>query len=117
MCSNPRVESKGNPEPQEPKTPLAARSKELGEFGTVGIHFVLCIGICFYAGSKVDDWWFRGHDYGKFVGFLVGVATGFKALFDTARKAQRRLEAAEQREREERERVRQERARRKKAER
>ena len=75
--------------------------RDLGDVGAVGIEFVLSLAVGYYAGRWLDTRFFGGHGWATGIGSILGVITAFKAIFDAAKRAQRRLERLEAEEREE----------------
>jgi F0F1-type ATP synthase assembly protein I len=68
-------------------------------YGNIGLELFLSIVVGFWLGHWADRRWFGGHGWGTAVGTLVGVYTGFRALWKMAKQAQREAEAEEERER------------------
>lgn len=74
--------------------------RDLGDVGGVGIEFVLCIVFGYWAGHWVDGRWFGGRGWATAIGAIFGVLAAFKAIYDAAGRARRRLEELEREERE-----------------
>lgn len=78
---------------------LVARNRgpwrEYGKYGAVGLELLLSIGIGYYAGHWLDQRYFHDKGWVTLVGFAIGVYTGFKAIWRTAKKMQRDVEIAE----------------------
>lgn len=72
--------------------------KDFGRYETVGIELLLSMAIGYYGGRAIDTR-VGGHGWITFVGFLAGVAVGFRSIFATARHMQKDIERAEKRER------------------
>jgi hypothetical protein len=69
--------------------------KELGRYGGIGIELVLAILILGALGHWLDQRYWRGHDWGMTVGFLLGLAVGVRNLVRAAQRMQRDIEQAE----------------------
>ncbi len=61
-------------------------------YGNIGLELVLSIVLGFVLGRKLDRWLFGGHGYATAAGTIVGVYTGFRALYKLAKQAQREAE-------------------------
>ncbi len=68
-------------------------------FGNIGLELFLSIVIGFLLGRWLDHKFLGSHGYGTAVGTIVGVYTGFRALWKLAQQAQREAEEEEERER------------------
>ncbi|MBX3183006.1 MAG: AtpZ/AtpI family protein [Polyangiaceae bacterium] len=73
--------------------------KALGNYGTVGLEFVLSILFGLWVGQALDGWlgtepWMTGF------WLCIGLAAGVRALIRTARQATREAEEIERKERE-----------------
>lgn len=69
--------------------------KAYGRYGSVGLELLLSIAVGYYLGRWLDGRFFGGRGWATGVGFLLGVYTGFRALFVTAKKMQKDVEEAE----------------------
>ena len=69
--------------------------RDLGDVGTVGLEFILWLALGYYVGHWLDHRYFHDHGYATASGALFGVVGAFKAIYEAAKRAQRRLEAAE----------------------
>ncbi|HEX4446753.1 MAG TPA: AtpZ/AtpI family protein [Polyangiaceae bacterium] len=68
---------------------------EIGRYGSVGFELIVTILIPAAIGNWLDErYWNRG-GWGAAVGFLVGVAVGFRNLLRAAKTMQRDIERAE----------------------
>ncbi|GAC1363301.1 MAG: hypothetical protein NVSMB47_15080 [Polyangiales bacterium] len=76
--------------------------RDLGDVGAVGIELVVSIALCYWAGHWADARWFHASGWVTFAGFALGVFVGFKAIFDGAARATRRVAIIEREEAEER---------------
>jgi hypothetical protein len=76
---------------------MASPWKDIGRYGSVGIEFVLTILILSWCGHWLDGRFWGGRGWGLVVGFLLGVAVGFRNLVRTAQQMQRDIERAEAR--------------------
>ncbi|GAC1572073.1 MAG: hypothetical protein NVS3B20_24020 [Polyangiales bacterium] len=76
----------------------ANKWRDVGDVGAVGIEFVLSLGVGYYAGRWLDHRYFGGAGYATAVGALFGVFAAFKAIYEAAKRAQRRLVQLEQEE-------------------
>lgn len=65
----------------------------LGKYGTVGLDLLLSIGLGYWAGHWLDGK--LGTRWITLVGFAFGVAAGFKAIYETARRLQEETERAD----------------------
>ena len=72
--------------------------RDLGDVGAVGIELVLSIALCYWAGHWADERWFHARGWVTFGGFALGVVVGFKAIFDGAARATRRVAILEREE-------------------
>jgi ATP synthase protein I len=72
--------------------------KDFGRYGTVGIELILSMAIGYYGGRAIDTR-IAGHGWVTFLGFLGGVAVGFRSIFATARHMQKDIERAERKDR------------------
>jgi ATP synthase protein I len=70
--------------------------KDFGRYGTVGIELIVSMAIGYYGGRAIDAR-IGGRGWLTFVGFLAGVAVGFRSIFATARLMQRDIEREERR--------------------
>jgi ATP synthase protein I len=70
--------------------------KDLGRYGTVGIELILSMAIGYYGGRAIDAR-VGGHGWVTFLGFVGGVAVGFRSIFATARYMPKDIERAERR--------------------
>ena len=70
----------------------------LGRHGTIGLELVLSI-LFGYVGGRWLDGKLGTHGWLTLIGFGFGVAAGFRALWDAAKRLQRDTEAADERER------------------
>ena len=57
--------------------------KSVGKYGSIGFELLASIGIGYYGGLWLDRHFHTG--YIRWIGFVVGVYTGFKALFRLAK--------------------------------
>jgi hypothetical protein len=73
----------------------------LGRYGTIGLELILSILFGFFGGRWLDGK-LGTHGWLTWIGFGFGVAAGFRAIWDTAKRLQRETEAADERERHER---------------
>lgn len=73
--------------------------KQAYRFGNIGLELFLSIVIGFLLGRWLDHKFFGGHGYGTAAGTIVGVYTGFRALWKLAKQAQLEAEQEEERER------------------
>jgi hypothetical protein len=68
---------------------------EIGRYGSVGFELIVTILIPAAIGNWLDErYWNRG-GWGAGVGFVIGVAVGFRNLLRSARNMQRDIERAE----------------------
>jgi hypothetical protein len=68
---------------------------EIGRYGSVGFELIVTILIPAAIGNWLDErYWHRG-GWGAGVGFLIGVAVGFRNLLRSAKNMQRDIERAE----------------------
>ena len=65
------------------------------DFGDYMELHVFSIGIGYYAGHWLDQRYFEGKGWVTLIGFAIGVYTGFKAIWRTAKKMQHDIEIAE----------------------
>jgi F0F1-type ATP synthase assembly protein I len=72
---------------------MQASWKSTYRYGNIGLELVLSIVIGFLLGRWVDRHALGAHGYGTAVGTLIGVYTGFRALFKLAKQAQVEAEA------------------------
>jgi ATP synthase protein I len=70
----------------------------MGRYGTVGIELIVSMALGYYAGRALDAR-IGGRGWITFIGFLLGVAVGFRSIFATARHMQKDIERAEKRQR------------------
>ncbi len=77
--------------------------RDLGDVGTVGIEFIVSIGVCYFAGHWLDVRYFGGHGYGDLAGFAFGLVVAFRAIVMAGRRATLSVERVEREEREKRE--------------
>ena len=68
---------------------------EIGRYGSVGFELVLTILIPAAVGHWLDDRYWNHGDWGAGVGFVIGMAVGFRNLIRTASGMQRDIERAE----------------------
>ncbi len=68
---------------------------EIGRYGSVGFELVLTILIPAAIGHWLDGRYWNHGDVGAGVGFVIGVAVGFRNLIRTANGMQRDIERAE----------------------
>jgi hypothetical protein len=73
--------------------------RDLGDVGGVGIEFVVSIAFGYWVGHWLDTKYFGGKGTATLIGSVFGVVLAFKAIYDAARRAQRRLEEIEREER------------------
>jgi len=74
--------------------------RDLGDVGTVGIEFVLSIALGWWVGQWLDRRYFGGSGVATLIGTCFGVAAAFKAIWEAAKRARRRLEELEREEHE-----------------
>jgi hypothetical protein len=67
--------------------------KSFGRYGSVGFELLISIAIGYYGGRWIDGK--LGTHWIAFVGFLLGVYAGFRALFKTAKMMQKDVERDE----------------------
>lgn len=67
--------------------------KALGRYGSVGFELLASMGVGYYGGRWLDGHF--GTTYLKWIGFVVGVYTGFKALFRLSKQMQKDIEQQE----------------------
>jgi F0F1-type ATP synthase assembly protein I len=79
----------------------ARKWRDVGDVGAVGIEFVVALALGYYAGKWLDHRYFHDRGYATAIGALLGVFTAFKAIWDAAKRAQRRLEELDRDERRE----------------
>jgi ATP synthase protein I len=72
--------------------------KEYGRYGSVGLELLLSMALGYYGGRWVDAR-AGAHGWITLVGFLAGVAVGFRAIFQAGKSMQRDIERAERRDR------------------
>jgi ATP synthase protein I len=77
---------------ETPMTPW----REYGRYGSVGIELIVSMGLGYYGGRAIDVRVGAG-GWVTFVGFLFGVAVGFRSIFAAARYMQRDIEREERR--------------------
>nr|WP_281381047.1 AtpZ/AtpI family protein [Desulfurispira natronophila] len=53
--------------------------------GSIGIAFVLALGLCLFIGYWVDEW-LGWHPWGKIVGLIYGVAAGLRNMWVMAKR-------------------------------
>jgi ATP synthase protein I len=70
--------------------------REYGRYGTVGIELIVSMGLGYYGGRALDARVGAG-GWITFVGFLLGVAVGFRSIFAAARYMQRDIAREERR--------------------
>ena len=73
--------------------------KSAYRYGNIGLELFLSIVLGFFLGRWVDRHWLSGHGWGTAVGTIAGVYTGFRALWNLAKRATREAEEEEARER------------------
>jgi TRAP-type C4-dicarboxylate transport system permease small subunit len=78
----------------------AKKWRDLGDVGAVGIEFVLSLAFGYYAGRWLDRRFFGDRGWVTAAGAIFGVLAAFKAIYEAAKRAQRRLEELEREERE-----------------
>lgn len=78
----------------------ADKWRDIGDVGTVGLEFVLAIAFGYWLGSWLDHRYFGDKGYATLAGACIGVVAAFKAIFDAAKRARRRLEELEREEHE-----------------
>jgi hypothetical protein len=61
---------------------------EFGRYGAVGFEFVASVGVGFFVGRAVDSH-FDTHGVAMWIGFFLGVLSGFLLLVRTARELER----------------------------
>ena len=71
--------------------------KLLARYGTVGLELVLATLLGLYGGSWLDTRFHTGNTL-SMVGMVLGVATGFRALYRAAKAMEREAEEADRRE-------------------
>lgn len=76
---------------------MANSWKAAYRYGNIGLELVLSIVVGFLLGRLVDRRLLGGHGYGTAAGTLVGVYTGFRALYKLAKQAQAEAEAEDER--------------------
>ncbi len=69
--------------------------RDIGDVGAVGIEFVLSMAAGWYIGHWLDVRYFGDRGTATLIGALFGVVAAFKAIYDAAQRAQRRLEELE----------------------
>jgi hypothetical protein len=74
--------------------------RDIGDVGTVGIEFVLSIALGWWVGHWLDHRYFGDRGIATFIGASFGVAAAFKAIWEAAKRARRRLEELEREEHE-----------------
>jgi hypothetical protein len=80
------------------KYPGVVPFKEYGRYGSVGLELLLSMALGYYGGRWIDAR-VGGHGWITLVGFLAGVAVGFRAIFQAGKAMQRDIERAERRDR------------------
>jgi ATP synthase protein I len=70
--------------------------REYGRYGTVGIELIVSMALGYYGGRYFDAR-VGGGGWLTFLGFLFGVAVGFRSIFAAARHMQRDVERQERR--------------------
>ena len=73
--------------------------KQAYRFGNIGLELFLSIVVGFLLGRWLDRRFFGAHGYATAVGTIVGVYTGFRALYKLAKQAQREAEEEDERDR------------------
>ena len=82
--------------PKENAESLMAKPwMEVGRYGSVGLELVLTILIPAGVGHWLDGRYWGNRGWGAAVGFLLGIAVGFRNLVRTAKGMQRDIERAE----------------------
>jgi Putative F0F1-ATPase subunit Ca2+/Mg2+ transporter len=76
---------------------MAKPWKEMGRYGSVGLEFVLTIGLVGALGQWLDQRYWGGRGWGLGGGFLLGVAVAFRNLIRVAGQMQVDIERAEAR--------------------
>jgi ATP synthase protein I len=70
--------------------------REYGRYGSVGIELIVSMGLGYYGGRAIDTRVGAG-GWVTFIGFLLGVAVGFRSIFAAARYMQRDIAREERR--------------------
>lgn len=70
--------------------------REYGRYGTVGIELIVSMGLGYYGGRALDVR-VGGGGWVTFIGFVFGVAVGFRSIFASARYMQRDIAREERR--------------------
>ena len=73
--------------------------KQAYRFGNIGLELFLSIVVGFLLGRWLDRRYFGAHGYGTAAGTVVGLYTGFRALYKLAKQAQREAEEDDERDR------------------
>jgi hypothetical protein len=68
---------------------------EIGRYGSVGFELIVTILIPAAIGNWLDERYWNRSGWGAGVGFVIGVAVGFRNLLRSARNMQRDIERAE----------------------
>ncbi len=68
--------------------------RDYGRYGTVGIELIVSMALGYYGGRYLDAR-IGGRGWVTFVGFVLGVVVGFRAIFAAGRQMQRDVERAE----------------------
>ncbi len=75
--------------------------KSIGSYGTLGLEIVLGVILPCYVGSLADDHYGTGNTW-LYVGFLIGVAHGVRAVWRVMKEASKEAEAEAEREKQKR---------------
>jgi ATP synthase protein I len=70
--------------------------REYGRYGTVGIELIVSMAIGYYGGRAIDER-VGGGGWVTLIGFVLGVAVGFRSIFVAARYMQRDIAREERR--------------------
>ncbi len=73
--------------------------KQAYRFGNIGLELFLSIVVGFLLGRYLDRRFFGAHGYGTAAGTIVGLYTGFRALYKLAKQAERESEEEDERDR------------------
>ena len=73
--------------------------KQAYRFGNIGLELFLSIVVGFLLGRYLDRRFFGAHGYGTVAGTIIGLYTGFRALYKLAKQAQREAEEEDERDR------------------
>ena len=72
-------------DPGRPKKPLSETVRQIGALSTVGISFVLAVGLGTWLGLMIDRWLGTG-PWGFFLFFVFGLVAGVLNVYRTAGK-------------------------------